>query len=96
MCGCIFALLSLLSPRLAFIFLWIFTDLVTRAFDTWIFPLIGLLFLPFTSVIYVLVYNPVSGVSTWGWIVIVIAFLFDLGSYAGSAYSNREQFEQYR
>ena len=95
MCGCIFALLSLLSPRLAFIFLWIFTDLVTRAFDTWIFPLIGLIFLPFTSVIYVLVYNPVSGVSMWGWVFVAIAFLFDLGSYAGSAYSNREVYEEY-
>ena len=83
------------SPRLAFIFLWIFTDLVTRAFDSWIFPLVGFIFLPFTSVIYVLMYNPTDGISMWGWVVIVIAFLFDLGSYAGSAYSNKERLEDY-
>ena len=35
-CGCLFALLAVLSPRLAFLLLWIFTPLVTRAFDeTW-------------------------------------------------------------
>jgi hypothetical protein len=89
MCGCIFALISLASPRLGFLFLWIFTNYVERAFDGFLLPLLGFLFLPFSSVVYVLVYNPVTGVSFWGWVFVVFAFLLDLGSYGGSAYSNR-------
>jgi hypothetical protein len=90
MCGCIFALISLASPRLAFIFLWIFTSYVERALPNPLHALAGLIFLPFTSVVYVLVYSPTLGVSGWGWLLVGIAFLIDLGSYGGSAYGNRD------
>ena len=91
MCGCLFALLSLVSPRLAFLFLWIFTDLVQRAFDGFLFPLLGVVFLPFTTLIYVFVYSPLYGVSGWGWAFLVLAFMIDVSSYAGSAYSNKHR-----
>lgn len=91
MCGCIFAIFAVLSPRLAFVFLWIFTNLVTRAFDTFIIPLLGVIFVPFTSLVYVLVYSPSYGVSTWGWFWVVLALLLDLASYAGSAYGNKDR-----
>jgi hypothetical protein len=47
--GCLFLLLMMLSPRLGIIFLWAFTDYVSRSFSTWIWPLLGLVFLPWTS-----------------------------------------------
>ena len=36
--GCLFALLALISPRLALFLLWIFSDVLSRAFDSWIIP----------------------------------------------------------
>jgi hypothetical protein len=90
MLGCIFALVSLLSPRLGFIALWIFTNTVERSFTNFITPLLGLLFLPYTSIIYVLVNNPEYGVSGIGWFFVVFGFLVDVGSYSGSAYGNRQ------
>ena len=88
-CGCLIATLLLSGPRLALIFVWLFTSRVSIAFDSFILPLIGLIFLPFTTLMYVFVYNPGMGLSTWDWILVGIAFLFDLGSYGGSAYSRK-------
>ncbi len=93
--GCLFALLAVTAPRFAFFFLWIFTPLVDRAFNTFVGPLLGIAFLPFTSIMYVLLYTPGIGVVGWAWLWIVLAFFVDISAYAGSAYSNRQQIEGY-
>ncbi len=91
MCGCIFALGAAFFPRLGVLALWLFTPLVSRAFDTIIVPILGIIFLPFTTLIYVLVWHPVVGVTGWGWVWVILAFLFDLGAYAGSGFGNRRR-----
>jgi hypothetical protein len=82
--GCLLAIIGFFSPRLLLIILWIFTNFVDRAFDSWIVPALGLVFAPITTVVYVLVYSPVLGVSTLGWILVVFAVIADLGAYSGS------------
>ncbi len=94
--ACLFALFAAFAPRLALLFLWIFTNLVTRAFDTFIWPLLGIIFLPFTTLMYVLVWNPVSGVAGWAWFWVILGVLIDLGSYTGSAYGNRSRMPGYQ
>lgn len=89
-CACLFALGAASFPRLALLFTWLFTPLVTRAFQsTLLVPLLGIIFLPFTTLMYVFVWSPVNGLAGWGWFWVVIGFLLDLGSYSGSAYGNR-------
>jgi uncharacterized membrane protein len=90
-CGCIFALGAAFFPRLGVLFLWLFTPLVNRAFDTIIVPIVGIIFLPFTTLVYVLVWHPVVGVAGWGWLWVILAFLFDLAAYAGSGFGNRRR-----
>jgi hypothetical protein len=92
--GCLFAILAALSPRLALILVWIFTNLVDRAFDTFIVPLLGLLFLPFATLMYVLAYQPVVGVTGWGWLLVFIGVVIDLGSY-GAGYGSRGRRARY-
>ena len=87
--GCLLAVLAAISPRLALVLVWIFTNLVDRAFEGFLLPLLGLIFLPLTTLIYVLAYRPVVGVSGWGWFFVVLAVLFDLGSYGGGVFSRR-------
>jgi hypothetical protein len=87
--GCLFALLAALSPRLALVLVWIFTNLVDRAFTGFLLPLLGLLFLPLATLLYVLAYRPVTGVSGWGWFVVFLGLIYDLGSYGGGAFSRR-------
>ena len=54
--GCLLVLLSAFAPRLIVVFAWIARPAYFGAvFDTWIFPLLGLIFLPFTTLIWLLV-----------------------------------------
>jgi hypothetical protein len=52
--GCLFALLAGFLPRFALVCVWIFTNDVDRAYDTFILPLLGLIFLPLTTLVYAL------------------------------------------
>jgi hypothetical protein len=87
--GCLIVLMALIGPRVALLFTWIFTNLVDRAFEGILLPLLGLLFLPWTTFLYVLVYNPVEGVSFLGWVIVVLGVLADLGSYGAGARNRR-------
>lgn len=90
--GCLFALFAWIFPRIALFLVWSLTDLVGRAFSTWIWPLLGLAFLPLTTLAYVLFWTPGVGLTGWEWLWVVLAFLLDIGSYGGSAYGNRTRF----
>jgi hypothetical protein len=81
---CTFLLAFGIGPRIALIFVWIFGDRVQLAFDSFIWPLLGLLFLPWTTLLYVLVWQ-VGGLSGWGWFVVGLGVLLDLGTYLGRA-----------
>jgi hypothetical protein len=48
--GCLFALLAGFAPRIALVLVWIFTDLVDRAFHGFLIPLLGLLLFPYATV----------------------------------------------
>jgi hypothetical protein len=56
---------------------------------TRLLPLLGLIFLPLTTLVYVLAHRPAVGVTGWGWFFVVLAVLFDLGSYGGGVFSRR-------
>lgn len=89
--GCIFALFAGFAPRLALLFLWIFTPYVDRAFTSFIWPLLGLIFLPFTTLVYSIVYTPAIGVVGARWAWVILAFVIDVLAYGGSGYTNRDR-----
>jgi hypothetical protein len=91
--GCLAALFA----RLALLFVWVSTPLVNRAFHGgWLLPLLGIIFLPITTLVYVLVYSISSGVTGRGWLWVVLAFLLDLGAHSSGAYANRHRFPGYQ
>ena len=81
--GCLLALLALISPRLVLFLLWIFSDVLSRAFDSWIVPLLGFFLLPWTTLTYAAFWDWGSGhhVTGFEWFFVILAFLIDLGSY---------------
>ena len=85
--GCLLALLAGFFPRFALVLLWIFTNDVDQAYDSFWIPLAGLIFLPLTTLVYALTWAPVVGPEGFDWFLIVFAFLLDLSSYAGGARS---------
>jgi hypothetical protein len=90
--GCLLALLAGFAPRVALVLIWIFSDLVDRAFTGFVVPLLGLIFFPYATLFYVLAWTPVGGVSGWGWMFVILGFIFDIGHWAGSGAAGRQRY----
>jgi hypothetical protein len=94
--GCLLALMSAFAPRFVFLVIWLARpNYVDAVFDTFIFPLLGIIFLPFTTLMYVFLASPPFGVEGWDWLWIGIAALFDLSHY-GAVYASRPGSSGYR
>jgi hypothetical protein len=92
--GCVFALLAATFPRLGVLIIWIFTNWVQLAFKgNWFLPLLGLIFLPFTTLMFVLVAAPLGHVGLGGWLLIGMGVLFDLSHWA-QIVANRQNGQQ--
>jgi hypothetical protein len=82
---CLIALFALIGPRIALIFTAIFSDMISRAIDSWFVAFLGFLFLPWTTLAYVVMYDVGTGreVSGIEWFLVGLAFVIDIFSYAG-------------
>jgi hypothetical protein len=85
--GCFVALLALVSPRLALFVVFLFSDLLSRAFDSWLLPLLGFFLLPWTTLAYAVMWDvgAPNGVEGFEWFIVVLAFFADLASYASKS-----------
>ncbi len=81
--GCLLVLFAFISPRLALFALWLFSDLLSRAFDSWFVPLLGFFLLPWTTLAYAVMWSSSNRVEGFEWFIVILAFVIDLGSYAG-------------
>lgn len=80
---CLLLVAGLIGPRVAFVLTWIFSDRVSIAFHNGVlWPLLGLIILPWTALAYVFAYAPIFGVSTLGWVIVALGFFLDLATYA--------------
>ncbi len=94
--GCLFVVFAGLFPRFADIFLWIARpNLFLAPFNgSWIWPLLGTIFLPFTTLIYVILWTPGVGLVGWDWLWVVLAVMMDVTNAAGN-YRSRNEFPGY-
>jgi hypothetical protein len=83
---CLVAFFALISPRLALFFMWIFGDVLSRAFSSWVIPLLGFFLLPWTTLVYALAWDwsTAHQLRWFDWVLVGLAALVDLSSYAGS------------
>lgn len=92
--GCLFVVIAGVFPRLALFIVWVARPgKVDAAFDTWIWPLLGLIFLPFATLMYVILWT-VGGLSGWDWFWVVLAGIFDVGHWAAN-YTQRQMVPGY-
>jgi len=58
--------------------------LLSRAFDSWIVPLLGFFLLPWTTLAYAAFWDwgPGHHVTGFEWFFVILAFLIDVSSYA--------------
>lgn len=80
---CILLLVFLLSPRLAIVLIWLFSNYLDRALHSILLILLGFLFLPLTTLVYAWEVNsamPLAGINlVW----LVLAVLIDIGAVGG-------------
>jgi len=92
MCGCLVALVAMISPRFATVLIWIFdNDRTSAAFDSFWIAALGWLLLPWTTLAWIVCYAPIRGVSGFGWFVVVFAFAVDVMTHLGSAQARRQR-----
>ena len=86
---CLFAIIALLFPRVLIVILWLLTDWFTGVFDSLLWPILGFIFLPITTLWYSAVINWYGGQwSGMNIIIMVLAVILDMGS-AGSGYRRK-------
>jgi len=95
--GCLFAIFAGAFPRLGVFIIWLARPaLFSAAFGgAWLWPLLGVLFVPLTTLMYVLVWNPATGISGFDWFWLFLALLLDLGGLGSSGYANRDRYPGY-
>jgi hypothetical protein len=86
---CLVALLALISPRLALVAIWLFDDLLGRAFEADWVPIVGFFLLPWTTLAYAVMWSSQRGVEGFEWFLVVLAFFFDLASHRESGRFSR-------
>jgi len=93
---CFAALFAWISPRLAIFMAWIFAnDRTSYAFKSFWIAALGFLFLPWTTLAWIVCYatpsaivggtNIGGGVAGFGYVVVAFAFIVDLASYTSGA-----------
>jgi hypothetical protein len=81
---CLVILVALISPRLALFFIFLFSDLLSDAFDSWVLPLIGFFVLPWTTLAYAGMWSTgTDEVTGFEWFVVGLAFVIDIGGWVG-------------
>ena len=88
---CLIGCLALLTPRLAILLVFFHTNYIGRAYETGLWPLLGFVFMPLTTLAYAWAVNTNATVTGIYLVVVVIAVLIDLGLVGTSASARRRR-----
>ena len=88
---CFFLVLVFLGPRIGGVLWWLFQPARWQAaFNNWldgtlwwIWPVLGIIFLPWTTLMYVIVAP--GGIASWDWLWLGLALVADIASYTSGA-----------
>jgi hypothetical protein len=83
------------GPRLAILVWWLLAPVyVGAAFDSVLLSLLAWLFIPWTVLMYLIIY-PGGVVGFWEWLLLILGIVADVASYSGGFWGNREQIPGY-
>jgi len=97
---CLIGCLALFFPRLALFLLWFLGgNYLGRAYEHWIFPLLGFFFLPLTTLAFAFGMNTLGSpteMEPLGWLLVPLALAADLGLIGRGAQDARAYRERDR
>ena len=86
---CLLVLLAFFTPRIVLFLLWLFTNYLSRAYETALWPILGFFFLPATTIGYAIAQNELGGLNGLGIVAVVIGLAVDIGLLGGGARQRR-------
>jgi hypothetical protein len=86
--------LILIGPRFGILVWWLIRPVyVGAAFDSILLSLLAWAFIPWTVLMYLIVYP--GGLVGFDWVILILGILADIASYSGGFWGNREQVPGY-
>lgn len=90
--GCIFAVVALIVPRVLMLFTLLLTDWFGRAFETRMWPILGFVFMPYTTLAYLAAMLNNNHTLSGGWLALfIVAIVVDAGHWGGGGFSYRRR-----
>jgi hypothetical protein len=62
----------------------------SAAFNSFLWPILGTIFAPWTTLMYLAVWSPATGIYGLDWLWLGLGVLADIGSYTGGGIGNRK------
>lgn len=91
--GCLLAFSAAVAPRVILILAWIFSNRWPLVWQgDFLVPLLGIIFLPYTTIMYMLAYSvaPPTGIDGIDWLWVLLGLFLDLWKYS-QMWQNRQE-----
>ena len=82
---CLLMVVVLFFPRVVLVLMWLFSNVLERAYHGIVIPILGFIFLPITTIVYAWLVTNGMPIEGFNLILIIIAVLLDVGSHGGGA-----------
>ena len=90
--GCIIAVIALAVPRILMFCAFLLTDWFGFAFETRMWPILGFVFMPYTTLAYLVAMLNNNHTLAGGWLALfIVAIIVDVGHWGGSGLSYRRK-----
>lgn len=86
---CFAVLIALAFPRVLLALMFFFSNYLERAYHGLLWPFLGFVFLPLTTIAYAWALNSQGSVEGFSLVIVVLAALVDLGMVGGARRSRR-------
>ena len=90
--GCIFAVVALAVPRVVMFFAFLLTDWFGRSFETQLWPILGFVFMPYSTLAYLAAMLNNNHTLSGGWLALfIVAIVVDAGHWGGGGLTYRRK-----
>lgn len=93
---CLLTLMAVAGPRVAAIIWWLVDmSFFDRVFNTAFWPIVGIIFAPWTTLFYLFGWVGSPGIQGWDYVLIVIGIVLDVATQGGGLWRNRKRVPGY-
>lgn len=86
---CLLVIVAVFLPRVALVVIWLFSFYLERAYDSIVWPVLGFLFMPYTTLAYAFAVNSGHGLRGMYLLLLIVAVILDISSLGGGGHSYR-------